>query len=414
MASQETIHTILLVSNKTEDRLLIEHSLRSGMVESFELLVSSSCEDAVEVANRSRPDVILLDLPSGQDEGLATISRFRAAIPKTPFIVLAENPDRDQALAALRVGAQDYFHKTRINPDAIARVVRFGIERFRRLEAEQELEAAERVQTQLFPGKQVDIPGWDVFGATESAGKACGDYYDFLTMRDDRHALVIGDVSGHGMAAALRMVETRAYLRSIVYHESDPGEILAQLNRFMIDESSYGASHCGQFVTLMLVVLDSERDELEFATAGHYGYLLQPDGASIRLKGNGLPLGIADSDYTTSGPIRITEGDRLLLMTDGIGECMNRELEQFGDRRAIDLVYEMCECSASDIVARLTTETEQYRKFDVRKDDETVIVACRCKSVACIDNGSEDVDRSTAPLSPADHTSEPTLTAARQ
>ncbi len=240
-----------------------------------------------------------------------------------------------------------------------------------------EMRLARAVQQKLYPASPPSIPGFDLAGAAFPADQTCGDYYDFLRLPCGRLALAIGDVSGHGFGAALLMAETRAYLRSLALHTSDPGEILEALNAFLLEDTE---DH--RFVTLMLVRLDPARRTIAHAGAGHiHGYVVDGDGGAKRvLESAGPPLGIfPDAAFATSQEQALERGDTLLLLTDGVTEAENREGEPFESDRAIRCVAEAREDGAARIVRRLHAAVGAFAAGAPQRDDVTAVV-CRVLS----------------------------------
>ena len=308
--------------------------------------------------------------------GLATLRAVHALRPSLPIVVISGNTDKDMALQALGLGAHDYFVKSRMNPEAISRVVRFAIERGKRVQAEQDLRTAEQVQRLLFPKTFPKLRGYEVAGQAFSAASGCGDYFDFIPQANGHWLAAVGDVSGHGMAAALRMVEARAYLRALSRNIEDLGTLLTELNLMMLNESQYDSSSIQQFITMFVASLDEDTCTLNYAAAGHAAYIIRQNGKTERLHTTGLPLGIAPLP-TESQSVKLFPGDICLIATDGLEETMNPSGELFGIQRVLSLVTESRDESAEAIVQKLFNATRLFAETRVQADDETLIVLKR-------------------------------------
>src|SRR6185503_12895510 len=145
-----------------------------------------------------------------------------------------------------------------------------------------------------------------------------GDYFDYLTMLQDRVGLVVGDVAGHGVGPALLMAETRAYLRVLAGRREDPGEILTRTNAILAED--VGSE---RFVTLFFGRVDPKTRAFTYASAGHpAGYILDVRGAIKHiLKRTGVPLGLRpDTEYVSAPEVMLVPGDLILILTDGIEE----------------------------------------------------------------------------------------------
>jgi sigma-B regulation protein RsbU (phosphoserine phosphatase) len=367
-------YTILLVEDSPVERALTAQYLKQGLPEAHVLYTASRLGEAIARLSTEHVDLVLLDLGLPDSTGVATLTRLHGEVPAVPIVVLSGIEEREVALQAVREGAHDYVLKGRVTADALARIIRFAIERQKRMDFERELRAAEDVQANLFPATPPGVAGLDIAGAAHSAGNACGDYYDFLDLPTGEIGLVVGDVSGHGMAAALRMVEVRAYLRSLVRHTIDLGGILTGLNRFMIHESAYGSDGFQQFVTLFFAAIDRHDFTMRYASAGHPAYIVHDSGRSTHLASTGVALGIVDVDIEPGPTLCLDAGDTLVIPTDGIEESMAFDGTRFGTARLLSLVHEHRRDPASTILERLYAEARSFSSVDVQLDDMTAVI----------------------------------------
>ena len=211
---------------------------------------------------------------------------------------------------------------------AIHNARRFGQERQERERMSREAQEARAIQQALLPKASPYVPGFAISGLSIPAGEVGGDWYDFIPFDDGCWGLVLADVSGKGTAAALLMSATRAMLRSLATTCSSPGEILGRLNRLMVEDFPPG-----RFVTLILAVLDPADRSLKFASAGHLPPLLvDSDGARFLQTELGMPLGLARGDFSDT-EVKLSEGARVVLYSDGITEAAGLDDEEYGPRR---------------------------------------------------------------------------------
>jgi len=253
-------------------------------------------------------------------------------------------------------------------------VMRDITERRRAQQRDVEMRLARTVQQRLYPGAAPRLDGFDLAGAAFPADQIGGDYYDFLPMADGRLGLAVGDVSGHGFAAALLMAETRAYLRSLARTATDLGEVLGALNTFLLEDTEDE-----RFVTLLVVLLDPVRRTLVYASAGHIqGYVLDGSGATKHvLDSTGLPLGLfGDAKFQSSPELSLEKGDLLLLLTDGAAETQRQDGEFCETARLLQAVAEAREDDAAQIVRRLHAAVQAFAPGEPQKDDITAVV-CR-------------------------------------
>lgn len=214
--------------------------------------------------------------------------------------------------------------------------------------------------------------GLDLAGASFPAVAVNGDYYDVVRFTDGSVGIVIADVCGHGLGAAMVMTQTRALLRAFSETESDPAALLRRLNRMLtadLDDKHY--------VTLLLVRLDPVRRRLDYANAGHpAAYLLRADGAPpIQLNSTSIPLGILEElPSEPRSPVPLEPGDTLALFTDGVLEAAGADDEEFGAERALEVVRRLRGAPAAAITEALCREARAYSHPLPQKDDITVLV----------------------------------------
>ena len=237
--------------------------------------------------------------------------------------------------------------------------------------AEMELEVAREIQEGLLPDAGPELPGFDIAGVSFPAFKAGGDYFGYQFLPDRRLALAIGDVTGHGVGAALLAAATHAYMRALTQNDNDVAEILPKLNRLLLADTG-----SRRFVTFFLGVLDWDARSFSYASAGHTpGYIMDADGVVKETLGStGLPLGVFDAcEFDVFRPIDLVAGDMICIFTDGVVEAMDADDQLFGAGRVIDLMR-----THRDQPARLVAELliAEAGKFSVGPmlDDATVAV----------------------------------------
>ncbi|MFY9906992.1 MAG: GAF domain-containing SpoIIE family protein phosphatase [Terriglobales bacterium] len=213
---------------------------------------------------------------------------------------------------------------------AVHNARRFGDERAQRERMSREAEEARTMQQALLPRTSPLIPGFRVSGLSVPVGSVGGDWYDFIPLADGRWGLVLADVSGKGMAAALLMSATRGMLRSLAQTGSGPAEVLTRLNNMMIEDFPDG-----RFVTMVYAELDPSTRILRIANAGHLAPLLvEPSGHRWINHEHGLPLGISASKFSES-EVALGEHSRIAFYSDGITEAEIDSGEEYGAERLL-------------------------------------------------------------------------------
>ncbi len=236
-----------------------------------------------------------------------------------------------------------------------------------------ELRIAAEIQKSLLPERIPTVPGFDIAAASVSAREVDGDFYDMIRVGEDgtglKTGVLIADVSGKGMPAALFMVLSRMTIRASVLHHPDPAETMGDANEVISADA-----RSGMFVTAFYGVIDPLSRTLRYVNAGHNPPLLYRTGEVTELEGSGIALGaIPDVNYK-SFEIGFSPGDVAVLFTDGVTEAVNPALEFFGEKRLQDLVKSLGHLTAGQILDRILTEGHGFCSGAAQADDITLIV----------------------------------------
>ncbi|MHC4472828.1 MAG: PP2C family protein-serine/threonine phosphatase [Planctomycetota bacterium] len=250
-----------------------------------------------------------------------------------------------------------------------ARLVTEALEKER---MQQSLDIARDIQKSLFPLGGLALPGYDIYGLSRPADETGGDYFDYIRVRDNQLGLAIGDVSGHGIGAALFMATARALLRAFLLSEEELGSVFCDLNNSL--ERDMGT---GKFMTLFYADLQLDERKLYYVKAGHNDPILyrRESNEFEELKAPGMALGfVRDYAYEVAGPVELFPGDILLLYTDGIPEARSTLKEQFGMERMCEIVRGKRTRPASEIVEGIVREVAEFIGDNPYDDDLTLIV----------------------------------------
>ena len=244
---------------------------------------------------------------------------------------------------------------------------------------EQEIRVAQQIQEKLFPESTPNLKQCDIFGKCEMMESVGGDYYDFFTTDPDTLFLTVGDVSGHGIPAALLMTMTKSALRMLAQIDRKPAKILSSLNEFLSREML-----SRMFVTLQIAVLDLRSGILQIASAGHPMPLYLPEGSAepfqLPKSRGSLPLGMSrwarlKPQYKATS-LQLNPGDLLLLFTDGILETFSPQGEEFGIENLKYTLNKYKELPPKELINQIFTEVEKFRQTN-RKDDDLTAVALK-------------------------------------
>lgn len=244
-----------------------------------------------------------------------------------------------------------------------------------RLESERrsvhELEIAKQVQARLFPQTFPPLKTLDYAGVCIQARQVGGDYYDFLHLGEDRMALVLGDISGKGIAGALLMANLQANLRSQrIIARDDPQRLLRSVNQLFYDNTGDSS-----YATLFFAEYDDLAQRVRYVNCGHLsGLLLRGDDTLEELRSTCTVLGLFKEWACSIGECHLRCGDSLALYTDGVTESFNSAGEEFGEQRLTEALRRHRELPAPDLLAAIVDEIRRFSPGE-QYDDITLILA---------------------------------------
>ncbi|MGO8793127.1 MAG: PP2C family protein-serine/threonine phosphatase [Terriglobia bacterium] len=240
--------------------------------------------------------------------------------------------------------------------------------------AAQELEIAKEVQARLFPQKLKPLNTLDYAGICLQARAVGGDYYDFIDPGPNRLALVVGDIAGKGIAAALLMASLHASLRSQrTIALGRPQRLLRSVNEFFCENTTDNV-----YATVLFAEYVDKLRRLRYANCGHLpALLLRSDHSLERLGSACPPVGLFREWNCSVEERQLSRGDILVLYTDGVTESINGEGEEFGEQRLVEAVWRHSGLSSPELVAAVAGQVRQFSP-DEQADDITLIIAkCR-------------------------------------
>lgn len=251
-------------------------------------------------------------------------------------------------------------------------VNRYLVEKRNRLLMEQELSIAKNIQVAFLPASVPQIEGIEIVASIETAKAIGGDLYDFAdaVAGQKKLGIMIGDVSGKGVPAALFMARAIADFRHFVNPADAPSKVLSELNREVALNYKTGL-----FITMFYMIYDSANKSLTFSNGGHLPAIrLKSDGTIELLKTEGMPLGLIDSETYSDGVIKLSPEDTIVLYTDGVTEARNSEREEFGEGRLKDAVFESRGLSAASMADNIKKRLNKFVGAVPQYDDCTFIV----------------------------------------
>jgi hypothetical protein len=237
---------------------------------------------------------------------------------------------------------------------------------------EQELRVARFIQQTLLPQELPVLPCWELATHYQPARELGGDFYDCLTLPDDRLGLIVGDVADKGVPAALVMATTRSVLRGAIEQVVSPGWVLERANDLLCRDIPPN-----RFITCLYAILDPQTGHLQYANAGHdLPYVRHTDGVS-ELRATGMPLGLLPGMRYEEKSATLLPGEHVLFYTDGLVEAHDAQRDMFGFPRLRRLVAQHPAGDGAELIRFLLAELERFTGIAWEQEDDITLVTLR-------------------------------------
>jgi sigma-B regulation protein RsbU (phosphoserine phosphatase) len=361
-----------------EDDPAILCGLRDNLeFESHQVLTAVDGEAGYRAVCEHTPDLVILDIMLPKLSGYDLCRRVRGEGFHAPILMLSARSQEGDRVVGLDLGANDYVSKPFSLRELLARVrALLRHEREHRVDEARmsgELEMAAKVQQALFPRVLPVVPGLDYAGVCRPAQGVSGDYYDFLAPGDGKLGLLVADVSGKGMSAALLGASLHAAIRSSARANAAGagvacGEVIAKASHLL-----YETSEANRFATVFYGVYDPATRFLTYANAGHNSPMLLRGGACIRLKSLTAPAGMLADLPAVQDRIELASGDWLLIFSDGIPEAADDRGEEFGEDGLVEAFGRHAKGTAAEACEGVVNAVRNHFREQRQPDDITLI-----------------------------------------
>jgi sigma-B regulation protein RsbU (phosphoserine phosphatase) len=332
----------------------------------------------VEALDSEQFDVVLLDMNYERDttaggEGLELVSEIRKRDKNLPMIVMTAWGSVELAVEAMQRGASEFVQKPWDNRQLLGKL-QAQVDRARALRVaqrcqEEEFREAREIQNRLFPKELPQVVDYEIAAMTRPALCVGGDYYDVVRVSERETVIVIADVAGKGLPAALLMANLQAALKSLLWQSLAPRELCRRLNRILCD-----ITPLGKFVSFFCGVLDSQDNRLVYTNAGHNPpIVVRGRNEAIELNAAGAVLGQFPDWVYEQSEIRLQSGDALLLFTDGLIDAWNEQEEPFGEWNVVRIAQQS-PGPAVELMESLLAAASQHCGGRFQDDASVVIV----------------------------------------
>lgn len=377
---------ILVVDDEPDLQELIRQKFRNKIkANEYEFHFAENGVEALKkIANDTTIDLVLTDINMPVMDGLTLLSKINELNNKLlKSIIVSAYGDMENIRTAMNRGAYDFITKPIDLKDLEITIEKSlkEIDLFKQamvshnklVALQQELDIATIIQTSILPRTFPAFPDrkeFDIFAKMLPAKEVGGDLYDFFLIDKYRLGVVIGDVSGKGIAAALLMAVCKTLLKATAYKGMPADNILSEVNNILFEESP-----SNMFVTVFYGVLDTRSGAFEYSNGGHNSpFLISTDGKVQPLSDiGGMLIGAMKDVEYHSNVIMLKPGESIFFFTDGVTEAFNKENEEFQESRLVEILINQNNLSVKDLVHHVFQNVQSYTNGVEQSDDITCL-----------------------------------------
>ena len=363
-----------------DDEMANLQKLRRTFVTDFEVHQAGSGEEALELLGRHRYTVIITDQRMPGLSGVELLRESLKTSPEAIRIILTGYTDAEDLMDAINEGQVHRYVTKPWEPFNLKQTVIQDVE-LRQLKQEnrlltEQLRIATEVQNQLFPQVLPSIPDLEYLGICRPAREVGGDYYDFLQLQPRKLWIVVADISGKGISAALLMANLQALLRSRApLHGESVDDLVSDINRLLHDTTD-----TSKFATLFCGIFDAATKRLSYVNAGHCCPILVRSSENGRpslesLAATGTIVGMfPETDYQKKS-VQLAPGDTLIIYTDGLTESFDDANQEFGETRLEQVITRNILLRPAELGERILEEVRSHAGDTPQDDDQMLVLA---------------------------------------
>ena len=378
---------ILVVDDEPDlEPLMLQRMRRHIRKGTYQFVFARNGADALRMLNEDPGiDIVLSDINMPEMDGLAMLEQIPQINPDIRAVVVSAYGDMKNIRTAMNRGAFDFVTKPVDFKDLQITIARTLVHtrqwkealsyRDKLVSLQNELQVASDIQNSILPSTFPESPQFEVFGSIEAAQDVGGDFFDVIALDRGRLGLVMADVSGKGVPAAMFMMTCRTLVKGVAIGLLNPGEVLGEVNNLLCEENE-----TTQFVTVLYAVYDPETGSFNFASGGHDAPMVRKADGSTELLPltEGLALGVQPDFQYQQRKITVEPGEMVVLYTDGITEAQTEEGTLFGVEGLTDALGNVADGGTAEATIReVFSVTKGYMGEAPQFDDITCLAIRR-------------------------------------
>ncbi len=367
---------ILCIDDEPDFEDLIRQKFRKKIrKKEYEISFAQNGLEALEIlAEKNNIDLVLSDINMPIMDGITFLENIdKENYPNLLTIVVSAYGDMQNIRAAMNRGAYDFVTKP-VDFEDLETTIHKTIEQIKRNKElniiRQDLDVARKIQLSLIPQNFPETEHLQIYGLMHAARSVGGDLFDVFEAKNGKYFFVIGDVSGKGIPAALFMAISKIVIRSVCNEQNSPSICIKEINDLLCDESVDS-----MFITLFLGLLDTQTNQFEYCNGGHNPpYIIRANGSFSTLAStNGTALGVMSDLNYGSKTIQLENNDTVFLYTDGVVEAIDRDENEFGEKRVENIFVTQDFISPKTLSNNVLDAVTDFADGQEQFDDITIL-----------------------------------------
>lgn len=377
----ESFTRILVIDEETDTKDLFLQKFRRSVTEGvYQFYFVTSIDEAVEMLRKFEFDIAITDISVAGNDSVSLIERWRTEYPLMRSIVVSAYGDINTLRAVMRGGAHDFVIKpidfsdlqlTVSKTATVVKNIRQADAAKKKLTAiSKELDVSAQLQRSMLPGNSLKQGSFELWADTHPAAEVGGDFYDFFWLDENRLGIVMADVSGKNVSAAMFAIMAKTLIKSFATMYESPAVCLQRANVALCAENV-----AMMFVTAMYGIIDITKNEIVYSSAGHLPLAVVGSKGDARFLecDSGIALGIMDSIDMKDQVYQFTPGDTIMMYTDGVPEASDINGTEYDNDRFIEALKANCTANPKLLTEAIVRSVKDFVKDAPQSDDITTL-----------------------------------------